>query len=362
MKTLEEKKLLARMARNIGQPDTVLEESIAREEELLKKVFKTESVVEQKPMPTQVLVEEKLFTPAPNLVQQVAATIHESPKKQPVRESDPISVELTRLRSQLADVMQKIGTMSWGGGGTGVVRIHDTDDFNKFSVIDGGVMTYEGGIFNIRDTGKFSGNVVISSVEDHGIKVDTDEPTYGWRDIIGAVTPKAIGVGSPTRTLYRGAIYDYAFVLNDQVDFVFHIPHDYVPGSDLFFHVHWSHNGTAISGLAEFTISHMYAKGHDQDEFSTERTIVIPHDTISVTTTPRYRHFIDEKPISGAVANTEVFASDTIEVDGLLICTLRLSSLPTITGGSLFIHTCDIHYQSTNMATKNKAPNFYTVT
>jgi len=23
-------------------------------------------------------------------------------------------------------------------------------------------------------------------------------------------------------------------------------------------------------------------------------------------------------------------------------------------------HTCDIHYQSTNMATKSRAPNFYT--
>lgn len=34
-------------------------------------------------------------------------------------------------------------------------------------------------------------------------------------------------------------------------------------------------------------------------------------------------------------------------------------ALPIGGGGKLFIHTCDLHYQSTNMATKNSAPNFY---
>lgn len=45
---------------------------------------------------------------------------------------------------------------------------------------------------------------------------------------------------------------------------------------------------------------------------------------------------------------------------GLLLATLKLNTLPTIGGGGkLFVHTCSIHYQSTNMATKNKAPNFW---
>lgn len=28
-------------------------------------------------------------------------------------------------------------------------------------------------------------------------------------------------------------------------------------------------------------------------------------------------------------------------------------------GGKLLIHTCDIHYQSTNIGTKNKVPDFW---
>jgi hypothetical protein len=56
---------------------------------------------------------------------------------------------------------------------------------------------------------------------------------------------------------------------------------------------------------------------------------------------------------------------DDIEVDGLLRVTLKLTTLPTLGGGGkLFIHTCDIHYQSNNSATKQKdvatTGSFYT--
>jgi hypothetical protein len=126
MKSLEEKKLLARMARNIGQPDFALEESIRHEENLFKKLFKTE----ENPIDLPVLVEEKLFTPSANLVHSSAEHIKLSPTERvSMNESpDPISKELTRLRTQLADVMQRIGTMSWGAGGTGVVRFDALDD------------------------------------------------------------------------------------------------------------------------------------------------------------------------------------------------------------------------------------------
>lgn len=127
MKSLDEKKLLAKMARNIGQPDLALEESIRREEELQTKLFKTEEVVvEEKP----VLVEDKVFEPSPDLVHATAERIKLSPKeREKINEApDPISAELTRLRSQLSEIMGKIGTMSWGGGGTGVVRFEALDD------------------------------------------------------------------------------------------------------------------------------------------------------------------------------------------------------------------------------------------
>lgn len=51
--------------------------------------------------------------------------------------------------------------------------------------------------------------------------------------------------------------------------------------------------------------------------------------------------------------------TDTLEADGLLKISSIVSSLPTVTGGDLFIEYIDIHYQSSNVGTKNKAPNFH---
>jgi len=203
-------------------------------------------------------------------------------------------------------------------------------------------------------------NLVIPKASGEGIKLDQDAPVYGWRDIIGAVAPKASGAGSPTRRVYAGGtLADYSFTTNDVCDFVYHIPHDYVPGTDLFFHVHWSHNGTSISGNAVFDVFHSYSKGHNQAEFPAEKQLNLAVSTPNIGTVPRYRHRVDEIIMSGADATATLMDRDLVEVDGLILATLRMTTLPTIGSGFLFIHTCDIHYQSSNMATVNKAPNFY---
>lgn len=209
----------------------------------------------------------------------------------------------------------------------------------------------------------FKGSTItIPEDETTGIKLGNvpESGLYGWRDIIGAVHPKATGAGSPARAVYRaGTVGQFAFVANDVCDFEFHIPHDYVVGTDLYFHVHWSHTGTSISGNAVFDIFYTYAKGHDQAIFPAEKQLTITYATTDISTTPQYRHRIDEVIMTGASATATLTDRDDIEVDGLILATLKLNTLPTIGSGSLFVHTCDIHYQSTNLATINKAPNFY---
>lgn len=185
--------------------------------------------------------------------------------------------------------------------------------------------------------------------------------SFGWRDIIGKVIPKAVGAGSPVRSAYMGGqLGQYAFVAGDAYDMEFHIPHDYVSGTDLHIHLHWSHNGTAIIGDVAFDMYHSYAKGHDQADFSAEKNLTLTYSTVSIGETPQYRHRIDELIMSGPEATATLMSRGEIEPDGLVLMTVRVTTLPTIGGGGkLFIHTCDIHYQSTNIATKNKAPNFY---
>ena len=122
--------MLARMARNAGVPDLALEESIRHEEDLLKKLFKPTIVEEQKPAPVEVLAEDKLFTPEPDvsLIQQAVEAIH-APKEQPPALQERLrDAEILGIRKQIAELIAKMGTLSWGGGGTGVVRFHDLDD------------------------------------------------------------------------------------------------------------------------------------------------------------------------------------------------------------------------------------------
>jgi hypothetical protein len=209
-------------------------------------------------------------------------------------------------------------------------------------------------------TVKTGAMVVVPKTSGVGIQVDPAAPTFGWRDLTCAIDPKATGLGTPSRVLYRGTIYGYAFTVGDLADFDgFHIPHDYVPGSNLYVHVHWSHNGTAISGTAAFEVTMTYAKGHNQANFPAEVTQTITVATPNIATVPQYRHRVDEVQASTPGGSATLHNTTDLEVDGLMIGYIKLVTLPTITGGNLFIHTVDIHYQSTNIATKQKAPNFY---
>lgn len=199
----------------------------------------------------------------------------------------------------------------------------------------------------------------LSSASGNGIKVDTASPTYPWHDIIGNISPKTSGAGTPSFRTYNGNISAFSFIANDIVDCVFHVPHDYAPGTDIYLHVHWSHNGTNVTGTAEFTYYATYAKGHNQAAFPTEVTGTVSYATVDLATTPRYQHRIDEVALSVSGGSASKLDTDDIETDGLILVRIKLTSLPSVTGGYLFIHTSDIHYQSTNIGTKNKSPAFY---
>jgi hypothetical protein len=128
VKNLDEKRLLARMARNVGQPDLALEESIRREENLTENLFTKLPKTDEKPMAAPVLEEKNLFTPPATLIDRAVEAIHAAPSKPPVIAEQMRDAELRGIRSQITDLMAKVGTLSWGGGGTGAVRFAALDD------------------------------------------------------------------------------------------------------------------------------------------------------------------------------------------------------------------------------------------
>jgi len=158
MKTLEEKKLLVKMMKAFGQPvDEELVASIRREEELNEKflgIKKVEPPVVE--FPKVEIVEAVPPPPAPpavelpskqELVQQVINVL--DAKKANANTSIYRDKEIEGIRRTVAEMMQKISTMSWGGGGTGVVRIWDTDDFDRSSAQNGRYMRWDNGVFSL---------------------------------------------------------------------------------------------------------------------------------------------------------------------------------------------------------------------
>lgn len=205
-----------------------------------------------------------------------------------------------------------------------------------------------------------TGQTVVDSGDGAGILVDTSSPTYCYRDIIGSVAPKASGVGSPTRRVYDGAnVADYAFALNDLCEFCWHIPHDWVVGTPLQWHVHFSHNdAVSITGNVVFTL--YYRIGKRGGQFTPEKTLTLTYNTVNLATTPKTKHMVVETDMSSDSGSATLIANSDIEVDSVIIATMKMTTLPTFGGGGyLFVHTSDIHYQSSNIGTKNSAYPFY---
>lgn len=204
--------------------------------------------------------------------------------------------------------------------------------------------------------------IIVPKTAGEGLQVDgPGTPSYPWKDKEGFAIFNTGGAGAPTISAYRGGnCRGLSFALNDKLDYHIHMPHDWAPGTDLYAHVHWSHNGTAITGNASFQLDYTYAKGHNQADFAAEKQQTITYATTNIGTTPQWRHRIDEVQLSDATGSGNYLNRGNLEPDGMILIAVKLTALPTITGGNLFIHMLDLHYQSTGVGTKQKAPNFYT--
>lgn len=189
-----------------------------------------------------------------------------------------------------------------------------------------------------------------------GIKVDIDDPTFPWFDMEGTI----LADGTANRAPYIGGISQVQFVEGEDAYVSFHMPHDYVPNTDMYIHTHWSHNSTVVTGgTVTWVFETMYAKGHNQQAFKTPVNISVV-DTVN---TIQYQHQIAETIATSDGGSAVTLDINEMEVDGIIICRVYLDSndLETSDGSTVnpFVHFADLHYQSNVVGTKNKAPDFY---
>lgn len=211
---------------------------------------------------------------------------------------------------------------------------------------------------------RFNNDIVLPKTSGKGIKIDTTTPTFGWRDLLGEISVKTVGANDPDYSDYAGTgIYRYQFK-NTAVTEVFddfHFPHDYVPGTEVYVHIHWSQTtidtggAAAVPGVAKWYFDANYSKGHDRGAFPAAVTTVSVTQTASGTIR---KHMIAEVQLT---ASGQIGGQD-LEPDGVVtVRTYRDSDDEADTLNQRpWVHHVDIHYQSTNIATKDKAFDFYT--
>ena len=205
------------------------------------------------------------------------------------------------------------------------------------------------------------GNLIMPGISGVGIKLDTTTPTYGWRDITSDINIRGTGGNDPTWAVFRtdisGNISAYQFDASDECWINFHIPHDYVPGSEMYIHTHWGINGTAITtGSMVWGFNATYSTRNDVtiDVFPAVTTVTATHNAATVNI-PQYAHVVTETQLT---TGGGTLGGKVIEVDGILLVRVYTSS--NTLGQEPFVFFADLHYQSTNLATKNRAPSFYT--
>lgn len=203
-------------------------------------------------------------------------------------------------------------------------------------------------------------NLMVPSDTTKGLKVDsTGTPSFGWHDIHGVPLFDSSDPETPTLATYRGTVKQVQFAEGNQLAINMHMPHDYLMGSDVYVHVHWSHNSTIVTGgSVTWAFETMFSKGFDQEGFGAPKTVSI----VSSASTTQYQHMVHETALSITGGSGTQLDSDDLEVDGVFITRLYLDSNDiTTSGGTVnpFVHFVDIHYQSTGVPTKNKAPTFW---
>lgn len=205
--------------------------------------------------------------------------------------------------------------------------------------------------------------MVVPKTQNSGIKVDSlGTPTFGWHDLASELYVYDIAeLTAPDFVTYRAGIRQWQFAVNDEAQLRFHLPHDYAMGTDIHIHVHWSHGSTLVTGGGvTWGFELMYAKGHGQAPFGAP-IIISQFQTASTT---QYQHMVAEGAASTAGGGASLFNTALIEPDGMILGRLYLASNTiTVSGGGVplpFVHHVDIHYQSTNVSTKSRTPDFWT--
>jgi hypothetical protein len=262
----------------------------------------------------------------------------------------------------------KIGTR-WEGGN---LVYYNTDTGAEIFVVDANGNRLSVGDLGV-DTAKINESLVIPRTTGKGIKLHPDSPSFGWCDMLGRVIARTTGATVPSFASYRGNLYQYQFTNGVNVKEMFqefHIPHDYVPNTDMYIHIHWSQNvvdtggAAAVPGNAKWYFDISYADGYGTPGGAAQAFIApITTSVVQQGSTTQYGHMIAEVQFTGETTTASTIAKSAFKIDGLILVRVYRDSTDAADtlDQSPFLHFIDIHYQTNGVAgTFSKNTPFYT--
>ena len=179
-----------------------------------------------------------------------------------------------------------------------------------------------------------------------------------WQDETAQIVVRGSGVNDPTYELVTGStsMFAYSFSAGTMQQFwtVFHLGHDYKPGTVVYPHVHWI-NAAAVpnTGNVRWGFEYSVAKGHQQQAFGLTATTTVYK--LQASNATRYMHHIGEVAIGDAIPITN------LEPDSLIFMRVfrDAADVADTCTDKVYLLTADCHYEAAYLGTTNKAPNFY---
>ena len=176
----------------------------------------------------------------------------------------------------------------------------------------------------------------------------------GWNDLVQDVTVRS-GSNAPSPTIFIGGIsaYEFSPTTMNECFVNFHMRHDYIAGTMVYPHVHWSHN-TDAAGVVRWGFEYTLARRNDSTgnvTFASPSTLYIEH---TVTLGETYQHNVNEAADGLGISGTD------LQEDALILCRVFRDATHANDTYPDPIHllTVDIHYECNTLSTPLRTPPF----
>lgn len=234
--------------------------------------------------------------------------------------------QLQNIQGGMTNEFYHLTSSEYVGTGNGVILRQNNPKINGFSVSNTGKIYVDNGTTK----------------------------TFGWNDNVQMFTVKTAGTTDPQISLLFGNMYGYTWSpsARNEVWVDFHILHDYAVGTPVYPHIHWMPT-TNNSGTVRWGIEYTVAQGHGIDTFPTTTSTVYIEQTISNAN--RYKHMIAEVSDANAIPATDLNIDGFIKMRVFRDATHANDTYPD----TVHAWCVDLHYQTSQLSTKNKAPGFF---